>query len=659
MSVRRIRRLRIEGFGHFREQEWDIHPRLHLFEGRNEAGKSTLLAFVRGVLFGFESRTSPRRYEPFFGGPFGGDVWMEDEHGQWVRIRRDGRERVAGRLTVALPDGRTAGEDWLHQWLGGIDKATYRQVFAFGLDDLQRVRWVEDEALTPFLYHTLTGGGSLEAVRKQLFEREAALFRPRGKSGPIHALLRELEALQSRERTLRRQQPDVTAIRRQLAQMETEVADLEREMAALQDELERREQMDRMMEPFRRLQRLSEMVRQEGWLPGLAAGAETTAIDWQALRVQEEARLNQLSRFQPRTERSDRRRPENRREQGSLLAWAAVGLGAIGGLGWLWAWRTQLSPAVWAAAAVLGMSGLVSAFVIQWRRRQKRLRHLAAERERLQAEEERIRQVVATSERRLEVWREAETLAAVLGPWHTDPAWRRELAAWAQRSDEEQTAERRRLETALSETMQRYSAALEERGRLMQQLDGARQQQTELEDVRLQLRQRKAQLQQLAHQWAVTVLARRALETSMAAFERERQPRTLQQVAVYFSRLTGGRYRRVLAPYGRQGLLVERDDGDRLPLLALSRGTVEQLLLAMRLALADEFSQRTVLPLMMDDIFVNFDADRLALAVDTLKTLAERRQIVFLTCHPHVAAAFRRALEGDDWGYEMLDRRFS
>ena len=48
--------------------------------------------------------------------------------------------------------------------------------------------------------------------------------------------------------------------------------------------------------------------------------------------------------------------------------------------------------------------------------------------------------------------------------------------------------------------MQRYSAALEERGRLMQQLDGARQQQTELEDIRLQLRQRKAQLQQLAHQ---------------------------------------------------------------------------------------------------------------------------------------------------------------
>ena len=117
MNVRRIRRLRIEGFGHFREQEWEIHPRLQLFTGRNEAGKSTLLAFVRGVLFGFEPRTSAQRYEPLSGGPFGGAVWMEDDAGQFVHIRRSGHDRVAGRLSVALPDGRTAGEDWLHQWL--------------------------------------------------------------------------------------------------------------------------------------------------------------------------------------------------------------------------------------------------------------------------------------------------------------------------------------------------------------------------------------------------------------------------------------------------------------------------------------------------------------------------------------------------------------
>jgi len=177
----------------------------------------------------------------------------------------------------------------------------------------------------------------------------------------------------------------------------------------------------------------------------------------------------------------------------------------------------------------------------------------------------------------------------------------------------------------------------------------------ELEMIQRLFQQRKDQLQQYAHQWAVSVVARRALEESVAAFERERQPRTLQRASVYFSRLTGGRYRRVLVPLEKGEVYVEREDGERLPLLSLSRGTAEQLLLAVRLAMADEFSSQAVLPLMMDDIFVNFDTHRLALAVETLKMVSRQRQVLFLTCHPHVAAAFRHALAGDDWGYEMLD----
>lgn len=693
MNVRRIRRLKIDGFGHFRERDWEIHPRLQLFFGRNEAGKSTLLAFVRGVLFGFEPRSSARRYEPFSGGPFGGAVWMEDEGGWCVRIRRDGRGRAAGRLAVDLPDGRSAGEDWLQQWLGGIDRGTFRQVFAFGLDDLQQAKWLKDEALTPFLYHTLTGGGSLETVRKGLDEQEKDLFRPRGRTGPIHDLLQELEELDGRCRRLRRQRQDVARLRRRLAEVEEEGAALEQEMKAMQEEMERLEQLARFVQPYRRLRALAaELDREGGHAAGpdgddVAEGGEQAAAAayWQQRRLEEEARLEALreraaavAEEKSRLERQlalpadgaaaavETDRSDPGLDSGWVSALPAV-LGLALAAGWsLWFWleRGVFSPALWVPAALfllagIGGSALVRTMVERRVSRREQLRNrLLEDRGRLAQEEGRIREEMAAAERRMDRLREAEALAAVLESWSGDPPLRRQLAAWAARSDDALAGERERLEKALSEKARRYAAGLEERGRLLEQLDGERKKRDELMELERQMQERRARLHRLACRWSAAVLARCALEETLAAYERERQPRTLRQASDYLAQLTGGRYRRVFAPLGERELLVERADGERLAPSHLSRGTLEQLLLAMRLALADEYNGRAVLPLMMDDIFVNFDAGRLRQAVETLKALSEGRQILFLTCHPHVVEEFRRVLAGADWGFHVLDDRF-
>ncbi|MBU1157286.1 MAG: hypothetical protein KJ921_15645, partial [Proteobacteria bacterium] len=71
---------------------------------------------------------------------------------------------------------------------------------------------------------------------------------------------------------------------------------------------------------------------------------------------------------------------------------------------------------------------------------------------------------------------------------------------------------------------------------------------------------------------------------------------------------------------------------------ALSRGTRDQLYLCLRLALAQEITaQGEPLPLILDDPLVNFDAQRLAAALAMLCRVAEERQVILLTCHPHQA----------------------
>jgi uncharacterized protein YhaN len=74
------------------------------------------------------------------------------------------------------------------------------------------------------------------------------------------------------------------------------------------------------------------------------------------------------------------------------------------------------------------------------------------------------------------------------------------------------------------------------------------------------------------------------------------------------------------------------------PEKVLSKGTVDQLYLALRLAFVTMLSRNAeTLPLLLDDPFANYDDRRLAHAFDVLKDMAQRHQILLFTCREDVA----------------------
>ena len=72
--------------------------------------------------------------------------------------------------------------------------------------------------------------------------------------------------------------------------------------------------------------------------------------------------------------------------------------------------------------------------------------------------------------------------------------------------------------------------------------------------------------------------------------------------------------------------------------LFLSRGTVDQIYLAVRLAVYDLCLKGQQAPLVLDDALAAFDDGRMALALDLLVRLAEERQILLFTCQGREAA---------------------
>jgi uncharacterized protein YhaN len=126
-------------------------------------------------------------------------------------------------------------------------------------------------------------------------------------------------------------------------------------------------------------------------------------------------------------------------------------------------------------------------------------------------------------------------------------------------------------------------------------------------------------------------------------FERERQPETLREASSFLSQLTDGKYIRIWTPLGTNQLKIDQADGSVLNLNVLSRGTREAVFIALRLSLVASYARRGVtLPLVLDDVLVNFDGNRALHAAETLKTFAELgHQVMMFTCHEHIAQLFQ------------------
>ncbi|BCG58736.1 hypothetical protein PUR_21610 [Paenibacillus sp. URB8-2] len=201
--------------------------------------------------------------------------------------------------------------------------------------------------------------------------------------------------------------------------------------------------------------------------------------------------------------------------------------------------------------------------------------------------------------------------------------------------------EKRRMEVSLAELEERRSGLLQLRGRLLQERENLKK--SCREDTALQqLEEQKAALRSIAEQYAVSALAAELIGRTRRIYEREKQPQVLTLASSYFERLTEGEYRRVVMTLGKKELKAEHRKTGLLDSGLLSRGTAEQLYLSLRLALAGTMDRQDPLPLLFDDLFVNFDERRLHAALSLLGNLSSSRQVVMLTCHRHVAEAAAR-----------------
>ena len=136
-------------------------------------------------------------------------------------------------------------------------------------------------------------------------------------------------------------------------------------------------------------------------------------------------------------------------------------------------------------------------------------------------------------------------------------------------------------------------------------------------------------------------LAESLLARAETEYRETHQPDVLRRAGAYLRRVTDGRYSRLDYLDGEGGGLhvTSAERAEPVPVThPLSRGTLDQIFLCLRLGLLDHLdADRERLPLVLDDALVRMDASRRAGVYALLREAAERRQIFVLTCHNGIA----------------------
>ena len=137
-------------------------------------------------------------------------------------------------------------------------------------------------------------------------------------------------------------------------------------------------------------------------------------------------------------------------------------------------------------------------------------------------------------------------------------------------------------------------------------------------------------LAKLEDTYMALTIAQETLTEARMALQRRFAPRIAKRAQTLLAQMTAGRYDRLALG---EDLSLRAGTGEEDILhdaLWRSDGTVDQLYLSLRLAVAEVLTPEA--PLVLDDALVRFDDTRLKVAMDILQELAETKQVICFTC---------------------------
>ena len=144
----------------------------------------------------------------------------------------------------------------------------------------------------------------------------------------------------------------------------------------------------------------------------------------------------------------------------------------------------------------------------------------------------------------------------------------------------------------------------------------------------------KEELDEKKELYDAIALAEKNMQEAVDDISRSFGPMLNERTADILSRLTGGKYEKVMVDK-EYSIQVKQSTGSYHDWRFLSNGTTDQAYLALRLAMTELImDDGEKLPVMLDDVLLQYDEQRMSHAMDYLEKYAKEAQLIYFTCHP-------------------------
>lgn len=617
-------------FGVLQNRTLELTPGLNIIEAPNEYGKTTWCAFLRAMLYGIDTSQRGRAgkkpdkvlYAPWSGSPMAGTMELTFG-GKDITLSRSTRtpsapmrvfSAVYSRSGQPVPGlaGENAGETITGASLPVFERTAFIGPAGLGV---QQGAELEKKIASLVTAGEESGSFSEAEARLRALQRKCR-YRSSGR-------LPELEA-------------EMAAVKEKLAAMEETAEELARAEELAENARLHSANAQKNLAGTQEKRRADAMARLEACRAAREKAENEAARRERSSAAADEAlRAGILRGAEPDDAAAERARADMRRAKKAERAANAPGFA-------LWIWILLLLTAgafaaagfyrrgFWlgtlAALLALAVLGIVSFFRSRDRADADRLLHEILDRYGAEAPEdipERFDEYYAQ-------WEEADALARAA---EEEREYARSLAEKELQLHQELT-ELLRGDAAplrqMTENEKKEQLLREETARLRGRLDT-------LGDPlvwKSRLRELEAEHERVESELEALTAALDELALADEEMRSEFSPALAKSAAAALSRLTGGAYTELTLDRELNALVRCAGEPVLHESAFLSRGTADQLYLALRLALCDMLlGGEDPCPIVLDDALINFDDVRMGYALDYLTEIAQHRQILLFSCH--------------------------
>lgn len=249
--------MHIYGFGQLENVIIENLADFQVFYGENEAGKSTIMAFIHGILFGFPTKQQTEyRYEPKHSSKYGGNIKVFLEDKGFTLIERVKGKTAAGDVSVTCENGVIGGEELLQELLLHVDKGLYQAIFSFNLHGLQNIHQMKGEEIGKFLFSAgMLGTDRLAQAEGGLQKGLDARFKPGGKKPLINEKLQKLHNLNKELNAAAAKNKEYEALVKQKNMQDHEMSEMQEKIKDVQTEVE----------GLNEWKKVESLVKEENW----------------------------------------------------------------------------------------------------------------------------------------------------------------------------------------------------------------------------------------------------------------------------------------------------------------------------------------------------------------------------------------------------------